>query len=138
MPNGPLSVPRGLKAKSQQRPTFGTPGGEWTARPGAYGIVHRDGSVLAVEHEGHLFLPGGAIEEGESAEDALQREFEEETAFTVRKAMPFLSADQFPVTQTGERFKKECSFFLVEVDSTASSGAQPEHQLRWLRLPQGI
>lgn len=55
------------------------------SRLGAYGIAVRQGLLLLTTkmsgpYEGLLDLPGGAIEFGESPEQALKREFEEEVA----------------------------------------------------------
>ncbi len=48
----------------------------------------REGRVLvAAEHVGHVFcwkFPGGRVEDGESAEDAVIREFKEEARLCVR------------------------------------------------------
>ncbi len=54
----------------------------------AYGILMRDGRVLvAAEYVGDVFcwkFPGGRVEDGESAEEAVIREFREETTLDVR------------------------------------------------------
>ncbi len=57
------------------------------SRLGAYAIAIRDGSLLLTTkvkgpYEGLLDLPGGSIEFGESPEQTLKREFEEEVAMT--------------------------------------------------------
>ncbi|RUL50348.1 NUDIX domain-containing protein [Lysinibacillus antri] len=48
------------------------------------GVLIEDNKVLLVQSKGYLntFLPGGQIELGESAKDALGREFEEELGIT--------------------------------------------------------
>lgn len=54
----------------------------------AYGILMREGRVLiAAEHVGEVFcwkFPGGRVEDGESAEEAVIREFQEEAMLDVR------------------------------------------------------
>lgn len=56
---------------------------------GCYGVVYNDaGEVLLINkargpYTGQLDLPGGGIEYGESAEETLKREFEEETGLTI-------------------------------------------------------
>ena len=54
----------------------------------AYGILMREGQVLiSAEYVGEVFcwkFPGGRVEDGESAEDAVVREFQEEATLEVR------------------------------------------------------
>ena len=53
----------------------------------AYGILMREGRVLiSAEYIGDIFcwkFPGGRVEDGESAEDALVREFQEEASLEI-------------------------------------------------------
>jgi 8-oxo-dGTP pyrophosphatase MutT (NUDIX family) len=53
----------------------------------AYGILIREGRVLiSAEYIGEIFcwkFPGGRVEDGESAEDALIREFQEEATLDI-------------------------------------------------------
>ena len=56
-------------------------GHTYHARRAVYAVIpDREGRVAAVRYRGHLFLPGGGIEAGESPEHALMREVEEECA----------------------------------------------------------
>ncbi|MGH7754276.1 MAG: NUDIX hydrolase [Gemmatimonadales bacterium] len=64
---------------------------EYPERPvvGVGGVVIRDGTVLLVERAreplvGQWSLPGGAVELGETLEEAVVRELREETGLTVR------------------------------------------------------
>ena len=58
---------------------------------GCYGVVYNEeGEVLLIKkargaYKGQLDLPGGGIEYGESAEDTLKREFEEEIGLKISK-----------------------------------------------------
>lgn len=64
---------------------------EYPERPvvGVGGVVIRDGAVLLVQRAseplaGQWSLPGGAVELGETLEEAVERELREETGLTVR------------------------------------------------------
>jgi 8-oxo-dGTP pyrophosphatase MutT (NUDIX family) len=54
-------------------------------RPGSYALMYRDGKVLLVRMRlnGKYCLPGGGIEPGERAIDALRREVMEETGLAI-------------------------------------------------------
>ncbi len=58
-----------------------------TFRVSVYGVAIRGNSVLLVPQWDGYDIPGGKIELGESIEDALKREFREETGFDVRPHM---------------------------------------------------
>jgi len=66
---------------------FGTPvdGHTYQRRRAVYAVIpNREGRVAAVRYRDNLFLPGGGIEAGESPEQALAREVEEECAQRVQ------------------------------------------------------
>ena len=57
---------------------------------GVYGLVIKNNQILLIKkvtgpYDGKLDLPGGSIEFGERPEDALKREFLEETGITLKK-----------------------------------------------------
>lgn len=71
-------------------------------RVGAHGVARQNGKVLLVEHasgpyKGKFALPGGKIEHGESPEQALRREFQEEVCGQFKTVRPL---DNFHVTVT--------------------------------------
>ncbi len=52
-------------------------------RPSVYGILIEDNQVLLSKQWGEYVFPGGGIDIGETIEEALQREFWEETGLSV-------------------------------------------------------
>ena len=101
-----------------------------TTRPGAYGLVRRDGLVLLVwdQADERWYFPGGGIEAGESPEEALAREVTEETGFRLLSRTPLVYAEQ----PTAKGVTKQCHFFLAEVDATDPGPAEHEHE--WVPL----
>ena len=64
-------------------------GRSYRRRPGAYAILWRDGELLLTfqaDPEPEVQLPGGGIDPGESALQALHREVREETGWTIAGA----------------------------------------------------
>lgn len=62
------------------------PGRRYTRRPGAYGILWRDGQILLTHQSAPVpeyQLPGGGIDRGESPLRALHREVFEETGWHI-------------------------------------------------------
>lgn len=58
---------------------------------GVGGIVRNDGDVLLVQNQWSRgwIIPGGSVEEGESFEQALEREVREETGLSIAVESPF-------------------------------------------------
>ena len=80
---------------------FGSPrpGLDYRERPTAFGLVTQDGRLACVRvdrGEGSYFdLPGGAVDGDETEEQALIREFMEETGMTVRSRNRIGEAAQY-------------------------------------------
>ena len=66
----------------------------------AAGILVKDGQILLVRHEkngkSYWLLPGGGVDFGESVEDALIREFQEEVGLPIRVGKLVLVHDSIP------------------------------------------
>src|SRR5262245_14601271 len=78
-----VAIVKGSSIMAEVQHIFGTQvdGHTYHARRAVYAVIRdRDGRVAAVRSRGNLFLPGGGIEAGESPEQALVREVEEECA----------------------------------------------------------
>lgn len=69
----------------------------------ARGLAVRDGRVLLCRNRQHglAFLPGGHVEPGETAQEALAREFKEESGLAVSVG-PFLVGGEHLFTQQGK------------------------------------
>jgi 8-oxo-dGTP diphosphatase len=92
-----------------------------------------------VTHTARLFVPGGAIEAGESPESAAIRETLEETGHRVALLPRAPVIAQYPFTWAGQAFDVTTHFFAVRlVDATADaervSDASYLEGTRWIAL----
>ncbi len=109
-------------------------------REGSRAVIVEDGKIL-LTHElnsGWWLIPGGGLEEGETPEDCVIREVEEETGFLVRPLRHFLVMHEYY-----EEYRYTGSFFVCEVtgkgqmnltDAEKRRGVQPE----WIPLQDAI
>jgi 8-oxo-dGTP diphosphatase len=127
-------------------PQFGlpTPGRTHRDRPAAFGLAMRDGLLALVqvtypEKPPFLDLPGGAIDPGEGPEEALIREFGEETGLVVRAGGFVAQASQYFLTKGDDPVNNHCHFFTAEI-AGAEQGLKIEqdHELVWLEPDQSL
>ncbi|MDO8507808.1 MAG: NUDIX hydrolase [bacterium] len=90
-------------------------------RPTVYGITFDDGKVLLVYDKIHkvFSLPGGAVESSESLDEALNREFLEETGIGVARFIKKIGQleNNFYEDKLDIFYKASLHYFLVELDS---------------------
>lgn len=99
------------------------------------GVVIKDGKVLLTRHtygagRGLLIIPGGYLQNGESAEAALRREFLEETGVEVK-----------PLGLLGMRFNAHdwYAVFLAEyVGGEARSDCDENSEVVWLDVEKAL
>lgn len=119
---------------------FGRPeaGREYRDRPAAFGVVDRDGRIalVKVEKPGEApwyDLPGGAIEAGETPQQAVVREFGEETGLVVEALEPFAQANQYFVNTDGEALNNQCVFFELKLKGEDPAlRTDRDHSLVWM------
>ncbi|MCR5685483.1 MAG: serine hydrolase [Lachnospiraceae bacterium] len=109
-------------------------------RDGSRAIIVQDGKIL-LTHElnsGWWLIPGGGMEEGETPEECVIREVEEETGYLVRPLRRFLFMSEFY-----EEYRYSGYFFICEItgqgqmnltDVEKQRGVQPE----WIPLQDAI
>ncbi|MFN3522715.1 MAG: NUDIX domain-containing protein [Phenylobacterium sp.] len=127
-------------------PQFGQPeaGRDYADRPAAFGVAVRDGrvAVVRVAKPGHapwIDLPGGALDAGEDAAQAVVREFGEETGLKVRAGDVYGSADQFFVNTDGKAYNNRQTLFVVEIETEAPHlKIEDDHTLEWLAPLEAI
>ena len=109
-------------------------------REGSRAVIVQDGKIL-LTHElnsGWWLIPGGGTEEGETPEECVVREVEEETGYLVRPLRRFLAMREYY-----EEYRYSGYFFICEVtgkgqmnltDAEKRRGVHPE----WIPLQDAI
>ncbi len=118
---------------------FGTaaPGLDYRWRATAFGLVIADGALACVRvdrGEGSYFdLPGGAVDGDESEQQALVREFIEETGMTVRPLARIAEASQYFRKSDGEPINNSGGFWTAErISLDPAAKVEADHELVWL------
>lgn len=118
---------------------FGTaePGFDYRLRPTAFGLVVLDGKLACVRvdrGEGSYFdLPGGAVDGDETEEQAVVREFLEETGMTVRPLRRVAEASQYFRKSDGEPINNTGGFWTAEqLSLDPAAKVEADHELVWL------
>jgi 8-oxo-dGTP diphosphatase len=111
---------------------------DYKDRPTVFGVAIRDGKLACVRvtkpRGAYYDLPGGAIDPGETEEEALVREFAEETGLRVRPLGAFAWAAQYLHKSDGRAVNNLGSFWTAEVLGGPDPALKQEddHALVWL------
>lgn len=110
---------------------------DYRPREAAYGFLLRDG-YLAIAQIGYnkfsYDFPGGALDEGETPEMAVEREFGEETGLKVRVVEPVGEVLNYFVHQDGTPYNNHCRFYEMEwIAEQPELKTEPDHELVWMR-----
>lgn len=113
---------------------FGSPqpNVQYTERRAAYVVITNEGKVAVVKSQQTYFLPGGGSLQGESPEETVLREVDEELALSVRLIRKIGEAIQYFYSDADERhYRMLAVFFAGEFTEMQCSG-KGEHELHWL------
>ena len=110
---------------------------DYRLRPTAFGLVFHDGKLACVRVDrgeaSYYDLPGGAIDGDETEEQALVREFVEETGLTVSPARRLGEAGQYFLKSDGRAVNNLAGFWTAEVQKEEPSAKiEDDHELHWL------
>ncbi|MEY4556460.1 MAG: hypothetical protein RL093_1579 [Pseudomonadota bacterium] len=106
-------------------------------RPTAFGLVFENGKLACVRVDrggGSYFdLPGGAVDGDETEEQAVIREFLEETGMTVRPRTRIAEASQYFRKSDGEPINNIGGFWIAEqLSLDPAAKVEADHDLVWL------
>ena len=108
-------------------------------------VILHDGKILAMhgERSPYIYLPGGRVKLGETAEEAVLREVREELRITAKIDRPlWLNQGFFKEDVDGLQYHEICIYFLMDIADTdlLSKGEKfflPEgkhrHTFEWLQ-----
>ncbi len=118
---------------------FGEParkGVKYTERAGAYAVLERDGRLLVTFQERPLAeyqLPGGGIDPGEGAIQALHREVREETGWSIRISRRLGVYQRFTYMPDYDLWaRKLCHVYLAHPTLCLGTPTEPYHTAVWL------
>ena len=124
---------------------FGTarPGLDYIHRAATFGLVEQDGKLACVRvdrGEGSYFdLPGGAVDGEESEQQALVREFAEETGLIVQPEDRLTEAAQYFQRTDGSPVNNAGGFWTVRLAGfDASTQCEADHELVWLEPARAL
>jgi len=107
------------------------PSVNYKEREGSYGVaIQQDSVLLEVARLGY-FLPGGGVEEKEAPEEALQREFREESGYELCSWKGIGTAVEYRKT-----LKKISHFYIVELGVRGKPTYQDGHifPVEWISV----
>jgi 8-oxo-dGTP pyrophosphatase MutT (NUDIX family) len=79
-------------------------------------LLFRGGDPSRPEAGSHWFPPGGAIEQGETDEEAAVREVREETGLELRDVGPVLARRRATFSFEGQTYDSDEVYYMAEVD----------------------
>ncbi|MBN2740704.1 MAG: NUDIX hydrolase [Rhodobacteraceae bacterium] len=111
-------------------------GQRYTLRPGAYGILMRDGRILLTHQSApvpEFQLPGGGIDPGEGAITALHREVFEETGWSIARPIRIGAFRRFTYMPEYDLWaEKLCMVYAARPVSRRGPPSEPGHQAVWM------
>jgi 8-oxo-dGTP diphosphatase len=122
-------------------PVFGTrlPGVKYQYRPSAYALVRDvEGNFAVAQTPEACFLPGGGIDAGETPEQAVEREGQEECGLVLRSVSRIGQAIEICKSISDAAYYEKDSIFLTAHVIGNTTASESDHQLLWLSPEKAI
>lgn len=87
-------------------------------RETCFGISENNGKLLLVKRKNQYSFAGGGIEQNESNEECLKREFLEESGYTIKSIKPLCIVDCYWLAGGDWPMESLANFFIVELDES--------------------
>jgi len=122
-------------------PVFGTriAGCQYRVRPSAYAVLRdTDGRIAVVRARRGWLLPGGGIDAGETAEQAVEREAREECGYVIALRGIVGNATEIVHSPAGHGGVDKVSVFFDAVVTGLVPATEPDHELVWLNAADAV
>lgn len=121
-------------------PEFGAPeaGAVYHLRPGAHTLIVEETLVVVVRTRIGLMLPGGGIDDGETAEQAAMRETREEVGLRVELGRDLGTADELVFARGEQRHCRKRSRFFVARIVGGAPPTEDDHEMTWLETTDAL
>ncbi len=112
------------------------PGLTYRPRTGAYGILLKDGRIACAQIGYSRFsydLPGGGVDPGETPEQAVRREYLEETGLEVTVGALVAEFNHYWIHEDGTPYNNHCLIYETALKAERPSAkTEADHELIWL------
>ena len=111
---------------------------QYDFRETCFGIVIKDDKLFCTKKNNDLSLIGGGIEENESQEQTLRREFIEEAGLTIEKMKPLCTIDCYWFTKDKRDMESLTNIYIVEVSNKIVEPTEKGHELVTIEFENAI
>lgn len=103
-------------------------------RETCFGICVKNGKMLLVKKKGQYSFVGGGIENDETKEECLKREFIEESGYELLSVEPFVTIDCFWLAAGKWPLETVANFYIVKVGNKLCEPTEEGHVVEEIKL----